>query len=400
METAGIATGISILQFIDSKWKWIKRFSKRRWYKLFPANFNIVIAIKFEEGLNSGYYYKELRRNLTAMIEQYKLSNIIKLKDFSDILEFKNCEQAETFVGKKNINLLIWGEFSTDTLKKDDSLVNTLNLNFTYLFPKDINNILPGIIKSDIDSKFAFKNYWTIFDRNSFNDLQIISNNLFDITTYIIALTFKIFGVLKESTQLFEQLHDKTKDDGLFKKALQFHLLNNYDLLSIITIYSNINYTGAIPYLEKFLKLQPVNYMALDNLALCKYKTGEVEEAKLLVQKANKLNANYPLTILNMAYFKIREKDYKHAFELYEKISRFNVNEIHFEPLEVIEFLNKEYDNLKDSALIYASAMMNYHFGDNKMAKKDLNKFLRLADKKSMKEMYRKSQSLLDKKKI
>ena len=205
----GLATVGGIFKVLYDYRNSIHIWIKRQKLKLFPVNFNIALSLQFTEGLNSGNYFSEIKNNLQQALSEVGMDKLVRIVDFSDIQKFKNKEQAEKFRNKKDIDLIIWGNFSTDSLKKEGKGVNKLSINFTYGHPNDKEGKLGVMLLSDIRSKFAQKNYWQIFEDNSFEDVSIISENLFDLAIYVIALTLKIYGKIGKSIMLFEKLHGR-----------------------------------------------------------------------------------------------------------------------------------------------------------------------------------------------
>lgn len=311
--------------------KLIHIWIKRQKLKLFPVNFNIALSLEFNEGLNSGNYFAEIKKNLQKALAEVGMEKLVKIIDFSDIQKFKNKEEAERFRTKKDIDLIIWGSFSTDSLKKEGKTVNKLNLNFTYGHPNDAEGKLGAMLLSDIRSKFAQKNYWQIFEDNSFEDISLISENLFDLAIYVIALTLKIYGKIGKSTMLFEKLHDRlAKKEDEFIKHVIFHLLNCYEIMIIELGINRKNFKAGIDYCSKFLQLKKDDFFALSNLAVFQFKSGDTESSKNTVDQLLKIYPNTPLTEVNVAFMRILEGRYKNADKHYEKLFKFQLNQLGF----------------------------------------------------------------------
>lgn len=369
---------------------------KRQKLKFFPVNFNIALSLEFKEGLNSGNYYLEIRKNLIKALEEVGMEKLVKIVDFSDIQKFKNKEQAEKFRNKKNIDLIIWGDFSTDSLKKGGEAVNKLNLNFTYGHPNDKEGKLGVMLLSDIRSKFAQKNYWQIFENNSLEDIKIISENLFDLAVYVMALTLKIYGKIGKSTVLFEKLHDRLmiKQD-IFIQNVVFHLLNCYELMIIELGVNRKQLQEGIKYCRKFLNLKENDFFALSNLAVFQFKIGEKDNSENTVNKLLEIYPNIPLTEVNVAFMRVLAGRYKNAYNHYEKLFKYQLNQLGFNPLDIIEFLTEQYNKTREPGLLYGSGMVAHHFCDPKIAKEDLRLFLKKSSDSGYKTMRRKAKNTL-----
>jgi hypothetical protein len=367
---------------------------KRQKLRIAPANFNVALSLDFKESLNSGNYFNEIKRNLLSAIDDSGLFRHIKLVDFSDIKKFEDKKEAETFRENKDIDLIIWGGFSEDSLKLNNEHVSKIRLNFTYGHPDDKNKILGSMILLDISSKIAVKNYWQIVESNSLKDIEIVSNNIFDIATYILGLTLKIYGHIIKSMSLFERLYNNlvARNDD-FRKEIIPHLIDCYRL--IITEYqmSRKNLEKGKELCNKILNFDKDNLSALSHLALFQYKTNEKEKAEKTVQLLAEKHPKNPVTELDIAFFRILEKKYTSAFKHYNTLTGYEA--INFNLQEVIEFLSIEYERQKEPALLYGSGILSMFFGDKNIAKNDLQMFLEKANEQKYKSMYRKAKKLL-----
>ncbi len=368
-------------------------FLSKQKLKIFPANFNIALSVDFQEGLNSGNYFKQIKRNLDEILERANLHKLLIIKDFSDVYKFKNKSEAEEFRQRKNLDLIIWGAFSIDGQKKEGKGLHELSLKFTYGCLHDKEGKILSILEKDLVSKFAQKNYWQIVEDNSFSDINIVSQNIYDLAIYTIAITLKIYGYIEKSTKLLECLYNdllKRKDPLL--EGVTNHLINNYGLIVIDLSINGKNYDLGKELCEKMLKLDPCNHFALSNLALFFYKLGFFKASEYTVNDLLQKHPQSSCTKVDVAFFYILKKKYKKAFEWYQKLIKCNIE---FNPLYVVEFLDIEYKRNKDPALLYASGIMYYYFIDQNMGKSELKDFLKKAEEKTYKKMYRNAKKLL-----
>ena len=376
------------------KRKRISLLFKKIKFKIQPRKYQVVFALEFNEGLNSGNYYQQIKKDFLKQIDNSGLSKQIKVLDISDIYLFVKIEDAEKFRRKHDLDLVVWGDFSNDKLKIDEELVNKIDLNFTFRIPQDLNQ-LKSIITLDLQSKFAQKCYWQIYEKNSLNDIEIISNNLFDIATYILALSLKIFGKLNECTKLFENLYDdlKRRNDNLSQQIIP-HLLNCYDILSIEHGLHRKNNNLGITYCKKILKLDPHNFSALCNIAVFQFRIGQKDQAYKNIDKLKEYHPNRDITIVDVAFFRILEKDYSSALRGYKKLKQKHRN-ISFNVTEVVEFLDEQYKELKDPAYLFASGFLNCNYGDMESGKKDFNYFLKKANTNTHQVLIKEAKRLL-----
>lgn len=373
---------------------WI--FIKKQRLKLFPVSFNVALSIEFEEGLNSGTYYQEITSNLKKAIEEQNLLDVLKLKDFSDIYKFDNREEAGNYREKKKLDLIIWGKFSKDNLKLDSKNVNVIDLNFTFGHPRDPDNKIGHMIIMDIKSNLATKSYWKIVEDNSFEDVKIISNNLFDISIYIVAVSLKMFGRIGTTIKLLESLYENlTVRQDPFKERLVPHLINCYELIVLDAVFDKNIYSIGKECCEKILKIKGNDLFGLSNLAVFQYHMGQKKEAKATVDKLLKSHPRAPVTEVDVAFFKILEKDYKGAFKHYQRLLNCTPEQLNFNIIYTIEFLNGIYDATKEPALLYARGFLSYFYADKKIGRHDLKDFLKKGNDHTYKEMYRSAKRIL-----
>jgi tetratricopeptide (TPR) repeat protein len=388
-----VALVIGIPTYLNRKK--IYRFIKRQKINFFPINFQIVFAIEFDEGLNSGNYFNKIKRDFIKKIYNSGLSSQIKIVDISDVYIFKCKEDAELFRQEKEIDLVIWGDFTYDNLKIDNSVVNKVNLNFTFRLPYNQSNEIKSLLAKDLQSKFAQRAYWQIFESNSLKDIEIVTNNIFNISTYILAVTLEIFGELEKSTILLENLYNdlKRKNDLLWKELIP-NLLNCYAILSIEHGSYRKNYPLGINYCKKSLQLDADNFAANSNMALYQYRSGKKEIARQYVEKLKKLNPNSDITLLDVSFFRILEKDYHGFLNGYKKLKR-KYRKVSFNIPEVVEFLEEQYEALKEPAILFAFGFLNCEYGDIEVGKDDLKRFLIYADSRVHIELIKETKRLL-----
>lgn len=273
--------------------------------------------------------------------------------------------------------------------------INEIELHFTCGYSDDKNRIIGKMLLLDIASKLAKKNYWKIIENNSLEDVKIISNNIFDISTYILALTLKIHGRILESLKLFEQLHKnliKRGDD--FSKEILPHLYNCYEIFVIEYGINKKNWDIGKEYCVKILKIKNDDFFGLSNLAAFESMLGNNYETERLVNELLKLYPGNHITEVDVAYVRILQKNYNNAFKHYRNIinsDRTNLTQ------GVIEFLCDEYDNKKEPAFLYGIGVLSFYFWDKQLAKKNLSLFLEQANEKDYKPMYRQARKIIQK---
>lgn len=385
--------GLGKIFIYDNKksiWIWFKKQK----LKIFPVNFDIAFSLDFEEGLNGGQYFQQIKNDFQKILNDTGLAENIKIIDFSDIYKFRTKKDAEKFRNKKNIDLIIWGDFSCQGLKEKGELVSEIDFNFTCGHPKDKSGKLGEMILLDIGSKFAQKEYCKIFEDDSLSDIKIISNNIFDLSMYIVGLTLKICIKLEASINIFEKLLARLQNrkDTLASHVI-FHLKNCYSLIVLNSMGMKKQFNKGKEFCEKIIALDGKNLFAICNLATLQYKTGQTEEAEKKVELMLELYPRHSLTEINVAFIRILQRNYNNAFKHYENLVR--MGKIDFEPFEVIEFLDNEYKNSKEPALLYASGILFYYWGEKELGKDDLRLFIKKSNDMHYKKMRRKARRLI-----
>lgn len=388
-----LAVVSGVVKVVYENRKKVVLFFRRLRLNLLPIKFNVVLALDFNEGLNSGVYYQEIKKSLLKTIDDNGLSTTIVLKDFSDIKKFSTIAEAESFRNTKLVDLIIWGGFTGDGLKKDGEEIHKIDLKFTYGYPDDKDKKIGAMLAIDIGSKFAIKNYWQILEKNSSVDLEIINNNIFDLATYILGTTLKLSGRVGVSLKIFEVLYNKLIQKGdNFSQQVIPHILNCYEIFIIDFGVNRKRPDLGIEFCEKHLAIIPNNFFALSNLAIFQFFIGKEKDAESNVEKLLELYPNRPITEVDIAFFRVLQKNYTNAYKHYQKLASYK--QIDFNPQEVVEFLFQQYELKKDPALLYGAGILSFYFGDQLLAKKTFKQYISLVPEKGNKKMYRNAKRL------
>jgi len=390
MDSEKIAKGITeaILEFLKENRGSFVDWLKEQKINVLPHDFNVAISIIYEKKSISEQYYNQILKEFKNLIDSNNLTGHINIKEISQ--NFINKGEAESFRNKEGFDLLIWGSFSADGLKEQGKITNKIDLNFTFGHPEnELKQIGPMVIK-DINSRFYVYNYWKINEEDSLRDIGIISSNAFDISLYIIALTFKLWGRFDESILMFEKLYQVLDNKNLtLRNQLAPHLINCYEQFAIFLIIEKRDIKRGIMVCEKIIQLDSYNIFALLNLARLFYETGEVDRSFDIAKKLLEYYPRNAAVELDIAFHKIMKKEYKSAFRHYERLISISQDQLNFNPIEVIEFLDKQFEITKEPALLYASGLISFHYGDPQIAEQSFNSFLNIIRESFCKEMYR-----------
>lgn len=352
--------------------------------------------MNFKEWINSGIYFNEIKKDLFKIIEKQNLQKVIKIRDFSDIQNFKNKSDAEKYRKNKDLDLIIWWDFSWDGLIKDGQEIHQIDINFTFRHPDDPEHKIKQVLLTDFSSKLAIKNYWQILENNSFNDVKLVSKNLFHISTYIIGITTMLYWRVMQSVEILEWLNNTVEsNDDIFRLSILINLENLYRQIMQNSANSKNNIKVWITYAEKLIILRPNDQNTLSFLAFFYYINGEEEKSEQTVDKQIKLYARFPSTEVNVAFLRIMQKKYQDAFHCYERLTQ--KEELDFNPIPVIDFLSEQYRLRWEVGLLYGSGLISYFYWDKQIAKEDLSNFIKIFPQENCQIMFNRARKILEK---
>lgn len=368
-----------VLILLYRHWRRALEFLRYLRFKFLPIHFMVTLAVGHNSGMNSGIYYSEIKRILLRELEIFGLRNIVTVADFSDIYLFEDQANAEDFRNKKDINLIVWGNFTADGLKTNGENTNVFAPNFTYGYGYEAKNqdAVKSFIVERINHIAQIKKHWIIHDSNSHSDVELLGQNLSILVSFIVGLTVGTRGELDLTISIFEKLYSSLLQRSDSATAcLKKDLIQCYILMIDKLTKNQASQKEIKKIAEKIILIDNDNFDGLVYLAFAQYKTGQVVDCKktikLLLLKHPKSN----LARLDAAFIDIMEGKYGNALRKYNKI--FNSKHIEFQPQDVADFLYKEYETCNEPGLIFACGAINYYLiGNNPIAKDDLELFLK-----------------------
>lgn len=342
-------------------------------------------------------------------------STILRIKDKLKILDilnhfkfyeigtdiFETNEQAEAFLIKRKLNLVIHG---TVYGGKSESCYryDLRNFFFTYNVmnvPKD-SAVWP-VISSDINLMVANRN-WIIEESNDLDDIIGVADNLFEIILSIIAIGLsrskktidfsillieKLLPILEKKIDPEHRKVILSKDKTQLKIPLE--LLRSGRLRGILNgCYINISrilinggdYTKAINIIEKGIKAGVDKIDSYAGLALANYHLGNIDKAEEFTEKIEDISKDHPLYLVNKAFFSIKRKEYKKACEYYEELRRKITKDNEFIVNQVISFISDRIQEDKNErAYLYSIGILTYNFINKKNGSRIFSKFIKKA---------------------
>ena len=387
-----------LLWLMQKYWEPICRFFIRLWLLHFPLKpFNVVFSIQSKSDMPSGSYNNELKIKIKENLDQLGLSNIVRLKDFEDLKYFKNREEAEAFLIKHELDLIWWGRFSEDKLKSKGKTNHELLINYTYKYPEDNQGQVRKVIADDIQAAIVNKRHFSIIEDESFRDIRIASDDLTDLSLYIVGSCMLLFGRLNETVLIFEKLFDRNnKNSDDFVEKVKLKLGNAYELLSIKFGLDGRNYSEGLEFSEKLLKLFPGSHNGLANSAYFLVMLERMEDAGKTVERLKSRFPDSHTTLIDLAFFEIIQKNYNEAFDYYLKIASIPPDELKINVVAITEFLENQYIKLKhEPAFLFGVGILNYYFADRMRGLGILKDFLEKAQDDKYLRMIKKANELL-----
>ena len=321
-----------------------------------------------------------IKKTLMRLKDQLKALNLL---DQFKIVEigidaFSSIEEAEKFIVKKNLNLVIHGTVYDG--KCDDKYRYDLkNFFFTYLVP-NISKESPFFktIQSDINL-ICWHRDWNIEESNDIIDIERVANNLFEIVLSIIAVALchsakhielsikmieTLLPILESQIKPEEKIINISKEDSTAKVPLKIlrsgrlrAILNDcYFGITNIFIFEG-KYDETISTINKGLVAGADKYRSYAALAVASYYKDGLEKAIEYTDKMDALQKNTIIVDLNRAFFSIARQQYDEAVTHYDSVrGKYKKNNDYFLIEQVIYFLNKRLED-KRNELAYEYAI-------------------------------------------
>ncbi|MCF7887657.1 MAG: hypothetical protein K9L76_00105 [Candidatus Omnitrophica bacterium] len=342
----------------------------------FSSKIKILFAVDYSEEAKK--YSAQINKNINSKIDELGLSQSIKIINMPMDFIVPNRIEAERYVKRRMIDLLIWGYTVEGRFQK--SKLAEFKLKFTYLYRilpppaqatliKHINNNLRG-------------RYWRILEDNSFPDIQVVSTNITEVSLFIIGLCLYVRGKLSKSLKIFENLkatlNNKNETDfpGVenIMKQVDSYLVEGYRFIG--EQIRDSDPPTSKNYFKKLLHIQPEDSGAHLNIAKLSYVVdNDLESAKKHTDKVTDPLLT-PLKNYNYAFFGILEKDPIKVLQYYKRIRAVPSENI----VDIIAFLQDEFSKDKSNILYhFALGYINVYHGDLKIGIEELKSFIEKA---------------------
>ena len=181
--------------------------------------------------------------------------------------------------------------------------------------------------------------------------------------------------------QISEKDSSLTMPLDLLKSGRLRTILNScYIAIANIFILEK-KYTDAINTLNKGINAGADKYQCYGGLALAHYYYSGVEKALEYTEKMNEVKKNTLIYFLNMAFFSIKEGDYKKVVYNYDEAKKKYKRENKVTIEQTIQFLkDRQEEEPEVFAYTYGIGILTYNFIDKEQGKEHISQLLSNAD--------------------
>lgn len=350
----------------------------------------LAIGFAIDTPGESQKLYNEIFASFNRYVQQNRLEKLVHIKLLPADIKFKTQSDAQKYLDRKGLRLIIWGDTSRATL--DGAGVTIFNINITYNInakSMDDANQTKQIVDSSIKRKA-----WSIFDDNSLPGQLVVAENVIEIALFTLSvcltslyISTRDIRMLSNSTRLLEQLRTQ-----LIPRIPNDNFPNLIEVRNHISESLFMQYSEAASYFTrekrdpeeayewafKAVSLQPHHFGANIQMALSSWLVGDASGARKYSKIAQKIDPKNTLPYLNFAFFHFYNGKHAKALSYYKRLNNKIVKQIYI--LDVISFLEAEYDKTKKPALLFAAAWLSDKYADSKRAAQMMRTFMDLVD--------------------
>ncbi len=321
---------------------------------------------------------KEFRRNIYS-VDQTNF----RVETYPQEVSFKENRAAEKYAKNNGVDLLIWGDTESGTDKGEK--ITILHPSFTFhlrTFGTD-ENVRELQLKKFLKTiePIVKGKKLSINHTSTLPSIKIVSDNLSAVSLYMISKCLMSFGYLEMAYKYLLRLREEiTNESEYLDKKLIDELSKRLSLqlaefLSYYFSVISIDHDKASYYCQQALSLNPGSLPALVNYARLLWLQGKRSQARQLSVLAWRTHPGNDIIRCNLAFFALVEGKYKKAIKSYNSIKR----DVQTNILDVIEFLEREFESSNDLALLFGAGYLNIRSADTERGKQLLQKFVEKA---------------------
>jgi len=218
--------------------------------------------------------------------------------------------------------------------------------------------------------------------------IEVVGGNVLEISLYTLAICLSSVPDIKyaeASARILENLKEglsKREQNINFpnlnavNQQISKRLIDLYESISKFYYIEKHDYEQAFLWSKKIHDMQPKSFFANLSLALYSWKKGDQDAAKKYTIEARNIDQGSPLPTLNFGFFSLYNGDFDKGLKNYRKLKSNWIEKTN--AVEVVEFLEAEFDSSKKPALLFASGWLNSSFVDYDRGLQQLNDFVAL----------------------
>jgi tetratricopeptide (TPR) repeat protein len=355
-------------------------------YRLYKIYDKKVMAIAFvlETTDETKNLVEEVKKFFRRSVDSQGIADIVDVRELPGDLKFTANSQAEKYLKAKDLRVLVWGDTTTATV--NGVKVSRFNINTTCQYNPVDENRKQDLIQ-DLESGTR-REVWGIQETNSLPGIEVVGGNVLEISLYTLAICLSSVPDIKyaeASARILENLKEglsKREQNINFpnlnavNQQISKRLIDLYESISKFYYIEKHDYEQAFLWSKKIHDMQPKSFFANLSLALYSWKKGDQDAAKKYTIEARNIDQGSPLPTLNFGFFSLYNGDFDKGLKNYRKLKSNWIEKTN--AVEVVEFLEAEFDSSKKPALLFASGWLNSSFVDYDRGLQQLNDFVAL----------------------
>jgi tetratricopeptide (TPR) repeat protein len=358
-----------------------------RWWQ--PTDTRMLsIGFALDPGEESKELYKGIMSNLQREIEACGLQDIVEVRRLPTDIHFSSNYEAERYLIKKGLRVLMWGD--TTSGKAGGESVSVFNVKYSCQHAVR-NDDQKAAIKSTL-VEGAQRTNWEVRHSDSLLGMKVVASNLAEVSLYVLAISLASTGIVEHverAVKILENLLSRLqprKQDPNFPNINDFRR-NTSKLLE--SAYKNLagyysvmkrDYAAARGWALKCLELNDNDYDMTLAAARFHWELGNQSAAHTYAKKAHRLKPKAHAPYLNFGFLHFYNEKYVKALACYKKLDERILKETRI--VDVVDFLEREYDKTKKEALFFAAGWLSCKFGDRVRGEAMLHEFIQRVEKR------------------
>lgn len=333
----------------------------------------VFVAIEGLKGL-AQTYGEEIQEKVIHDLQAHPALKKLNVIALPRIIRKKSINTVEGFRQLSGCLVIIWGKITADGLRVNGEQVHEPSISYTFLCPRDTENILPKVISTEYAQIAKSTEQKIIQEKDSLEHIKLCSKNISLTAQYIIGSTILLMGDLLAALEIFKPLYNVSlKEDKLLLAKVKFRLINCYEV-AIEQASSQKKWLFGVEMCRRLLFLVRDSRRALIGLPYFLEQMNDFDGALKSVANLKKYYPKLPITIVDEAYIHLRSGKFQKAIGAYHRLRKAQLD---FNQLDVIEFLDQKTKTFPTEVqLQFGLGFMYYFFVSEEEGKEILEKFI------------------------